>query len=290
LETDAALLEKYTRRNSEAAFKALVARHSAMVHGVCTRVLENRVDADDAGQATFIALALKAHRLDASEGLGGWLHRVARLTALSLRRTSTRRQARNSESAWRVTLENNNPPLAGKLDEAIEALPKKLRATIIEHYLESVSIEEIARRYQCTPSAISMRLTRGRELLRNRLNRKGIGFLAATLLADAAEAAKGFNPDFSTLGARTAVAIAKGLTASNGPAAALLALANRSLRNLLFAKLKWPMAAVALGLLAFQLNSIAQIDLTPKANPAPSAPAKDLPAPAMKPPADVRPS
>ncbi len=248
LETDAALLEKFASWNSETAFRALVSRHSPMVHGVCRRVLGNTTDAEDAGQATFIALALKARNLNASRGLGGWLHRVARLTALSVRRSATRRQMRDSESARRDVLQGDGfPPfLAGKLDEAIEALPAKLRETVIEHYLEGVSIGELARRHQCTQSAISMRLTRGRELLRNRLTRRGVGLLTGTLLTDAARMAAEANPEFASIATRSALTAAKGMEASTGAMTSLLRLANDSLRNLLFAKLKWPIAAAAI--------------------------------------------
>src|SRR5262245_60837416 len=54
--TDRELLERFVSRREEAAFAALLERHGAMVLGVCRRVLRDAHDAEDACQATFLAL------------------------------------------------------------------------------------------------------------------------------------------------------------------------------------------------------------------------------------------
>src|SRR4051812_50208723 len=48
------------REEAEAAFRVMVMRHGPMVLGVCRHVLNQHQDAEDAFQATFIALARKA--------------------------------------------------------------------------------------------------------------------------------------------------------------------------------------------------------------------------------------
>src|SRR3954469_10633835 len=82
-ETDAALLERYAH-GDEAAFGALVERHGPMVLGVCRRTLGDRHAAEDACQATFLVLSRKAGSLRPGD-LAGWLHAVARRTALKAR-------------------------------------------------------------------------------------------------------------------------------------------------------------------------------------------------------------
>ena len=54
-QTDAELHGRFVDRRDEAAFALLVRRHGAMVYGVC-----RRMSAEDAFQATFLALAEKA--------------------------------------------------------------------------------------------------------------------------------------------------------------------------------------------------------------------------------------
>src|SRR5262249_6832017 len=64
-----------------------------MVLGVCRCVLGNGHDADDAFQATFLALVRKAVTLSSRELVGNWLFGVAYRTALYARRTASRQRA-----------------------------------------------------------------------------------------------------------------------------------------------------------------------------------------------------
>jgi len=56
-----------------------------------------------------------------------------------------------------------------ELLEAVSELPDKLRVAVHLHYYEGYSLKEIADILEIAPSAVSMRLTRAKEVLRNRL-------------------------------------------------------------------------------------------------------------------------
>ena len=60
-ESDAALLTQYARHTDHAAFAELLRRHGPVVFGACRRVLNDIHDAEDAFQATFLVLAMKAY-------------------------------------------------------------------------------------------------------------------------------------------------------------------------------------------------------------------------------------
>ena len=79
--SDQEILGRFAEGRDEAAFEALLDRHGPMVLNVCRQVLRDPDDAEDAFQATFLALACKAGTLRVADSLGPWLYRVAHRVA-----------------------------------------------------------------------------------------------------------------------------------------------------------------------------------------------------------------
>lgn len=177
--SDESLLTAYSTRGCEDSFRSLVARYNTMVFSTAARILGNGNDAEDAAQAAFTALALKSRALDASRGLGPWLHRVTVRAALDIMKSARRRKLREEESARQDSLVPCSQSVIN-IDEAIEQLPMKLKQALVMHYIEGRGLDEIARICGCTPSAISMRLTRARDSLKKRF---GVIIGTATLAA-----------------------------------------------------------------------------------------------------------
>src|SRR5438105_10835298 len=107
--SDARLLARYATTGDEAAFELLVWRHGGLVFGVCRRVLGDVHAAEDAFQATFLALARKARAVRRGEALAGWLHRVARRVAGRARATAARRARVERRSAVGVAVAGGGP-------------------------------------------------------------------------------------------------------------------------------------------------------------------------------------
>jgi RNA polymerase sigma factor (sigma-70 family) len=183
--TDGQLLRAFAGRRDEVAFAELLRRHGPMVLGVCRRVLRAPQDIDDAFQATFLVLVRKAGAIVKQESVASWLYGVAYRTAVRARAQRRRRQRREREI---TDLPEEDPadrePLVTRslLDQELGGLPEKYRAPLVLHYLSGKTKDETARQLGWTEGTVSGRLARGRQLLRARLARRGLG-LAAVLAA-----------------------------------------------------------------------------------------------------------
>lgn len=193
--TDAQLLEQYVSSRSQSAFELLVKRHGQMVLAACRRILGTVPDAEDAFQATFIILSTRAARISPPDQVGKWLYGVAVRTALRARSDRARRTGRETNVAdfSEAELPEKHDvylDLVPLLDEEIAKLPPKYGDVILLCDLQELSHTEAARLLGLTPTNISVRLTRGRRILSERLRRRcrisfAITGLIATLQATA---------------------------------------------------------------------------------------------------------
>src|SRR5262249_49801237 len=69
---DAELLQRFALQRDESAFATLVQRHGPLVWTVCRNLLPVEADAEDAFQATFLALIRSAGAIRAPGSLGSW--------------------------------------------------------------------------------------------------------------------------------------------------------------------------------------------------------------------------
>ncbi len=196
--SDATLLDRFVARRDEAAFELLMWRHGAMVLGVCRNRLRDVHLAEDAFQATFLVLARKAGSVSNRTALGAWLYQVAYRVALRARTKAGGKAAREEADLDELASRVRSGPaddaalaeLRPLLHEEVSRLPAKYRAPVVLCYLEGKSNEEAARQLGWTKGTVSGRLARARELLRRRLERRGVTVagtaLAAVLFADPA--------------------------------------------------------------------------------------------------------
>ncbi len=242
--SDGQLLERFATGRGEPrelAFAALVERHGPLVLRVCRSVLRDKDAAEDAFQATFLALARKAGSLWTRDSLAPWLHQVAYRAAIHDRSARIRRRSReNAAAALRpesVAAPHYNDDLEKIIHEEIDRLPGRFRVAVVLCDLEGRTHEQAARHLGCAVGTVKSRLARGRKRLRGRLERRGAG--PALALATTAASARAVVP---TCLARATVVHAA--TAGTVPASVAV-ITGGVLMSMILNKVKFVIAAAA---------------------------------------------
>ncbi len=184
---DEALVRAFQEGN-RGAFDALVKRHHGRIFNLCFRMLGDSDEANDLAQETFIKAfnGLKRFRFEAS--FSTWLYRIAvnacknrmRLVAYRLRRNtlSTNGKASLGEGGASLQLKDGNPlPLeaveakerALQIQEAILSLSPEHRAVVLLRDMEGLSYEAIADVIGKNLGTVKSRLSRARQILKEKL-------------------------------------------------------------------------------------------------------------------------
>jgi RNA polymerase sigma-70 factor (ECF subfamily) len=236
--TDAQLLRRFADDRDQDAFARLVERHGALVLGVCRRVLGAAPDAEDAFQATFLVLARKAGSIRDPQLLGNWLYGVASRIARKARAAARKRQMHEKQFTLLPSLvasaDAADPDLGPVLDEELSRLPEKYRAAVVLCYLEGKTNEEAARLLRWPVGTVKGRLARARDLLRNRLTRRGLqasALLLAAYLVQARARAAAVPRALAEATTRAGVHFAGGGAATGGASPAAVRLAEAALRS-----------------------------------------------------------
>jgi RNA polymerase sigma factor (sigma-70 family) len=178
--SDADLLRRFAAVRDEAAFELLVRRHADLVWKVCRGVLRQEADAEDAFQATFLALARKAGSVRGGCA-AGWLHRVALHAALKLRAKASR----TADLADVPAPAGPDPALAVAVHEELGRLGDRYRLPVLLCDLEGHTHAEAARVLGWPVGTVSGRLSRGRDRLRQRLERRGVALALVAITGSA---------------------------------------------------------------------------------------------------------
>ena len=187
--SDAELVSRFAAGRDQRAFAERIRRHGPMVMGTAARVLGNRHDAEDAFQATFLALACAAGKLRKRAAVAAWLHQTAVRSARSIGRMNARWKRNvtvKSQSTQEAYVQARHADLQETLDAELARLPEKLRAAIVLFDLEGLSTAA-AERLGIPSSTLANHVVDGRRRLRQRLVKRGIGLSVAALAANLAK-------------------------------------------------------------------------------------------------------
>ncbi len=275
--SDASLLEQYIRQRDDSAFAALVRRHGPLVWRVCRRLLRQTQDAEEVYQATFLVLARRAAKIRKPAALASFLYGVAYRIARKARADGFRRQSRPggpiaeplgdpaSEAAWRE--------IEQILIEEVHALPEKYRTPVLLCYWEGLTNEEASRRLGWPTGTVKTRLLKARQLLHERLTRRGVSLSAGAIVTLLASS----GGDAAVLPHLAVAAVRAAFQGTSGFMTPAAALAEQAVRSMIYAKVRLVAAMLLLvgGTITLAYHALGERQAEENQPAQPNPPAKE---------------
>lgn len=145
----------------------LFEKYQNNLYAVAFNICKNAEDAKDIVQETFIQYYSLRKEFDNEQNIRAWLIRVAINKAKNINRSFWRKNKKPLEDYMEsLTFET---PESEELFETVMALPEKFRIVIHLFYYEDYAIREIADILKISESNVKVRLSRGRSLLKIKL-------------------------------------------------------------------------------------------------------------------------
>ena len=152
----------------QAEFTGAVERYQDAVYRVALHALGSPQDADDAVQEVFLRLYTAQKTFESEEHLRRWLLRVTVNRCRDVLRSPWRRRTAPLEGQLPAEPEFEAPEQEA-LYRAVLSLPERYRLVLGLFYYEELSVKEIAGLLGLEVSAVTTRLSRAREKLKELL-------------------------------------------------------------------------------------------------------------------------
>lgn len=187
IDEDASLVEA-ARRGDQVAFTKLFQRHHGRVYAMCTRLLRDPAEVEDAVQQAFLEAWRSLYRFEGRSRFSTWITRIAIHTCLGFRRRLRRlflsedvapgREERHGQWTQSPTRPDEGASERARkraLDDVLQQLSPKKRVVFVLADLEGMTAPEISRVLDIPDATVRTRLFHARKDLA-RLVRKHPGF------------------------------------------------------------------------------------------------------------------
>jgi RNA polymerase sigma-70 factor, ECF subfamily len=179
------------KAGSEAAYVWLIGEFQQPIYGLVYRIVNDPADAADTTQDVFLKVFRGMKHFHGESSLKTWIYRIALHEAANRKRWWFRHKAHETsieptevegvglpENAIEAALADpaESPfdnvahrEVTRRVEKELRQLPEPYRTTLILRDLEDMSYEEIAEVLEISLGTVKSRLTRAREILRQRL-------------------------------------------------------------------------------------------------------------------------
>jgi RNA polymerase sigma-70 factor (ECF subfamily) len=169
-ERDSSALARSARAGEPGSFRELYARYAPMVHGILIARV-GASEAEDLCQEVFVAAWRGLARLERDEHVGAWIAGIARNQA---RRSSARAAPRPEPLSDDHPAREERGGDGAAILAAVRSLPQAYAETLTLRLVEGLSGPEIAALTGLAEGSVRVNLSRGMQLLRERLQREGL--------------------------------------------------------------------------------------------------------------------
>ena len=145
-----------------------VEKYGDMLYRICLVMLKNTADAEDAVQETFIKLVQRTVAFDSADHEKACLITVATNKCRDMLRYRQRHKTESEELLQGYFIEKNDSGIL----EALSELDEKYRLILVLYYVEDYKIDQISEITGISVSAVKMRLSRGRKLLKEKYRKE----------------------------------------------------------------------------------------------------------------------
>jgi len=148
--------------------------HRDEIYRYAWRMVGDAQDAQDLTQETFLRAYRAFERLEPDSNVRAWLYKIATNACLTfLKRRGRERMVTLDASASGLAVQTETPPdVVGRLEllrevaEAVEALPPRQRAAIVQRKYQGLSYGEIAASLGCSEDTARAHVYQGLRKLR----------------------------------------------------------------------------------------------------------------------------
>lgn len=162
---------EFCRRGDREAFRALYEAYKDKVYSISLYFFHgDTAAASDATQQVFLKLISSIRQFRGEAGFSTWLYRLVVNTCMD----SARQRKLHPVIGDRLVLQTQENEyaqnqMATSVRLAVSTLPPKFRLAVLLRYFEDLSYEEMAKILNCSIGTISSRLSRGHQLLAEKL-------------------------------------------------------------------------------------------------------------------------
>lgn len=159
-------------------YHVLVRRYNRRLYHAAWSILQNEQEAEDVMQEAYVRAYEHLSQFAGRSHFSTWLTRIAIHEALSrMKRLSKEDEMDLASSLFRKSFSTSHTAeqrlltaeARSALEYAINALPDAQRTVFVMHFIDEVTISEIAECLEVSKDVVKMRILRARRMLRHKL-------------------------------------------------------------------------------------------------------------------------